>query len=69
MRVFLGIILGVFLTIASAYVIDSVTTGPATAGAVANVQRRPMVNWDVVDSNWSAFTQSVRTGWNRLSTG
>ena len=31
MRVFLGIIIGVFLTIASAYVIDSVTTGPATA--------------------------------------
>jgi hypothetical protein len=67
MRVFLGIILGVFLTIASAYVIDSMMTGPATAGAEATVQRKPMVNWDVVDHNWTTFTRSVRTGWNRLT--
>jgi len=67
MRLFLGIILGVFLTIASAYVIDSVTTGPATAGAEATVQRKPMVNWDVVDHNWTALTRSVRSGWNRLT--
>jgi hypothetical protein len=67
MRVFLGIIIGVFLTIASVYVIDSVTTGPATAGAGATVERRPMVNWDVVDHNWRAFTESVRLGWNRLT--
>jgi hypothetical protein len=67
MRLFLGIILGVFLTIASAYVIDSLTTGPATAGAEATVQRKPMVNWDVVDHNWTSFTRSVRSGWNRLT--
>ena len=68
MRVFLGIIIGVFLTIASAYVIDSVTTGPATAGAPATTTaRRPMVNWDVVDHHWQAFTESVRLGWNRLT--
>jgi hypothetical protein len=64
MRMFLGIVIGVFLTVASAYVIDSVTTGPATAGATA---QRPMVNWDVVDHNWHAFTESVRVGWNRLT--
>jgi hypothetical protein len=69
MRVLLGIILGVFLTIAGAYVIDAVTTGPVTAGAGADatVARRPMVNWDVVDHNWHAFTDSVRNGWNRLT--
>ena len=68
MRVFLGIIIGVFLTIASAYVIDSVTTGPATATAdTTTAARRPMVNWDVVDHNWHAFTESVRVGWNRLT--
>ena len=66
MRVFLGIIIGVFLTIASAYVIDSMTNGPATAGATAPTHR-PMVNWDVVDHNWRAFTESVRLGWNRLT--
>jgi hypothetical protein len=68
MRLFLGIIIGVFLTIASAYVIDSVTTGPNTAGATITAPaRRPMVNWDVVDHNWQAFTESVRLGWNRLT--
>ena len=67
MRLFIGIIIGVFLTIASAYVIDSVNTGPATAGATTTVERRPMVNWDVVDHNWHAFTESVRIGWNRLT--
>ncbi len=67
MRVFLGIIIGVFLTIATAYVIDSVTTGPSTAGAVTTVDRRPMVNWDVVDHNWHSFAESVRVGWNRLT--
>jgi hypothetical protein len=67
MRLFLGIILGVFLTIASAYVIDSVTTGPATAGTEVTVQQRPMVNWDVVDHNWHTFAESVRIGWNRLT--
>ena len=66
MRVFLGIIIGVFLTIAGAYVIDSVNTGPAVAGADTTTAR-PMVNWDVVDHNWHAFTQSVRVGWNRLT--
>ena len=66
MRLFLGIIIGVFLTIAGAYVFDSVTTGPATAGTEATT-RRPMVNWDVVDHNWRAFTESVRVGWNRLT--
>ena len=65
MRVFLGIIIGVFLTIASAYVIDSMNTGPATAGATAPAQR-PMVNWDVVDHNWHVFTDRVRHAWNRL---
>jgi hypothetical protein len=68
MRLFLGIIIGVFLTIASAYVIDSVSTGPATADSTAAATtRRPMVNWDVVDHNWHAFTESVRVGWNRLT--
>jgi len=51
-------------------VVDSVTTGPAsTAAAQTDVTRRPMVNWDVVGRNWHVFTERVRYGWNRLSTG
>jgi hypothetical protein len=68
MRVFLGIILGVFLTIASVFIVDTLTTGP-TATAQTSVERRPMVNWDVVGKNWHVFTERVRYGWNRLSTG
>ena len=69
MRVFLGIVIGVFLTIAGAYVIDSVNAGPPSAGTTetATASRRPMVNWDVVDHNWHAFAETVRIGWNRLT--
>jgi hypothetical protein len=66
MRVFLGIILGIVLTIGGAYVFDSVNNGPAGSSADAGAARKPMVNWDVVDTNWHAFTVSVRTGWHRL---
>ena len=69
MRVFLGVVLGVFLTIAGAYIYDSMTVGPvaATTQTPAGDVRRPMVNWDVVDSNWRVFTDRVRHAWNRLA--
>lgn len=77
MQMLLGIILGIFLTIAGAYVIDSLNAGPAptttTAGTTATIpapaseDRRPMVNWDVVSRNWHDFTAHVRAGWHRLT--
>jgi len=69
MRVFLGIIIGIFLTIASTFIVDTLTTGPGTATAQTTVERKPMVNWDVVGKNWHVFSARVRYGWNRLSTG
>ncbi len=68
MRVFLGIILGIFITIAGAYIYDSMTAGTAvaTAQAPAGDVTKPMVNWDVVDRNWRVFTDRVRHTWNRL---
>jgi hypothetical protein len=68
MRVFLGILLGVFITIAGAYIYDSMTVGTAvaTAQAPAGDVTKPMVNWDVVDRNWRGFTDRVRHTWNRL---
>ena len=66
MRVFLGIILGILLTVAGAYVIDSVNAGPPSASADASAPRKPMVNWDVVDNNWQAFTGTLSRGWHRL---
>lgn len=48
MRLLLGVILGVFLTIGFAYVHDASTGHPSESTAQSSVQQRPMVNWDVV---------------------
>jgi uncharacterized membrane protein len=65
MRVFLGMILGFFLTVAGAYLYDAATTGTEpTAQASEN---RPMVNWDVAERNWQQFTSRVRQEWNKLT--
>ena len=68
MRVFLGVLLGIFITIASAYIYDSMTVGTAvaTAQAPAGDVTKPMVNWDVVNNDWRIFTDRVRHTWNRL---
>ncbi|TMJ28994.1 MAG: hypothetical protein E6G88_11185 [Alphaproteobacteria bacterium] len=68
MRVFLGVLLGIFITIAGAYVYDSVTAGPVTATTQVPTGdvKKPMVNWDVVNNDWRIFTDRVRHTWNRL---
>ena len=48
MRLFLGIIIGVFLTIGFAYVYDASTTLPSEPTAQMSGEQRPMMNWDVV---------------------
>lgn len=60
MRVLLGIILGVFLTIAGTYAYDS-STGREPNGLTSTAAggQAPMVNWDVVSANWSLFKTSV----------
>jgi hypothetical protein len=67
MRVFLGIILGVFLTIGFAYVYDASTNRPSEPASQANLEQRPMVNWDVVSGNWHGWSSSVRNAWNKLA--
>jgi hypothetical protein len=57
MRLILGIIIGVALTIGGAYVADKSTT----AGA------QPMVNWDVVSKNVSNLTSMARDGWKKIT--
>jgi len=64
MRVLIGIILGVVLTVGGAYLYDSHTTQTATSTASA---QRPMVNWDVVGNNWNRLTARARAEWNRLA--
>ncbi len=64
MRVLIGIILGVILTVGGAYLFDS--HNAATAANVSSPQR-PMVNWDVVNSNWNRLTERARAEWTRLA--
>jgi hypothetical protein len=62
MRLILGMILGVALTIGGAYVSDSSTKSPASG-----VDARPMVNWDVVAKNFDSLTVLVKQGWAKLT--
>ena len=65
MRLLLGMILGVVLTIGAAYVRDS---GTSTDSAGVPAIERPMVNWDVVGENWRQLSAKVREQFNRLTT-
>jgi hypothetical protein len=63
MRMFFGIILGIVLTIAAAYVTDSIRS---TSGAEGTAER-PVVNWDVVNHGIKALSSTVQGGWARLT--
>ena len=65
MRFFLGLVCGVLLTIAVAYLIDA--SSPPSTDTTAQVDHRPMVNWDVVDRDWRNFTSGVRNAWHKLA--
>ncbi len=67
MRVLLGIILGVFLTIAGAYAYDS-SSGRVPNGLASTAAggQAPMVNWDVVGTNWNLFKTNVRESTGNL---
>jgi hypothetical protein len=67
MRLCLGIILGVFLTIGFAYMYDASTTQPSDPAAQTSIEQRPMVNWDVVSGRWHGWSERARNTWNKLS--
>jgi hypothetical protein len=78
MRFLLGIIVGALLTVGLAYVSDAsisgtmgtTTTTTTTTGAGGPTQiivERPMVNWDVVSTNWHHFTVGVQNTWHKLA--
>jgi hypothetical protein len=67
MRLLLGMILGVFLTIGVAYVSDASSSGSASAAGQTTIEQRPMVNWDVVSKNWQDLSLGVRNTWHKLA--
>jgi hypothetical protein len=58
MRLIVGIILGCALTVGGAYVADTSATTPGA---------RPMVNWDVVGTNFDHVTAIVRDGLRKIT--
>jgi hypothetical protein len=57
MRLILGIIVGVSLTVGGAWIAD----------AVAGREAKPMVNWNVVVKNFDGVTTLARAGWKRIA--
>jgi hypothetical protein len=67
LRVFIGIIVGILLTIGTAYVADSLRPGTGSTGT--EVAARPMVNWDVVGDNFRSLSTKAQEAWTRLTKG
>ncbi|HUB65003.1 MAG TPA: hypothetical protein VL996_11285 [Methylocella sp.] len=63
MRIFLGIILGILLTVGAAYISDSVRN---TSGGEGTFDR-PVVNWDVLNHGIKTFSTMLQEGWVRLT--
>jgi hypothetical protein len=73
--VFVGVCLGVILTIVGAYLYDT-STGRAANGLASTAAngRAPLVNWDVVSDNWQDVkihlkdvAADVERGWRRVA--
>lgn len=65
MRVLLGIILGVILTVGGVYLYD--THNAAAAGSALAQAERPLVNWDVVSRKWHGLTEQAREEWTKVA--
>ena len=65
MRFTMGLIIGIILTIGTAYVVDSLHSAPGPDQKEA----RRMVNWEVVGDNMRGLSSDVQDGWARLVGG
>lgn len=63
MRLLLGMIIGVLITIGGAYLYDASHAQPTTTASTY----RPLVNWDVVSAKWGRLTERARVEWTRLA--
>jgi hypothetical protein len=59
MRLIVGIVIGILLTIGGAYLHD-------TSSDPTDATQQRIVNWDVADKNFQEIAGSVREGWARL---
>jgi hypothetical protein len=72
MRLILGILIGIGITLGAAYLHDmNLTSAPAgaTDGSQAtapDLASRPVVNWEVLNAITHDSTEWVRAQWNKL---
>ncbi len=66
MQLFLGMILGALLLVASVDLYDSIQTSSLANGQVAQ-NNRTIVNWDVAASDWQALKTRAHEDWIRIS--
>jgi hypothetical protein len=69
--IILGVILGILLTVGSAYLYDSITgraanTPPPNAASSVAEDQRPMVNWDVVSRDLNDLRAGLAEVGNRV---
>jgi hypothetical protein len=65
MNLLLGLIVGVLLTIGTAFLADAF----ATSEVVSDACSKQIVNWDVAKERLHETTSAVTTGWERLKGG
>ena len=65
MNLFLGVVIGVLLTIGTAFIADALTTAEVTS----EMCPKQIVNWDVAKERLLDSTDSIQTGWDRLKSG
>jgi hypothetical protein len=71
MRLILGIIIGIALTLGAAYVHDmNLAAAPASSAdasqAAPDTAGRPVVNWDVLAAITRDQTSFIRTQWDKM---
>jgi hypothetical protein len=62
MRFLFGIVVGILLTVGSAYLFDVTRKGEGPNGA-----DRQIVNWDVVQAQLKILSGNIQDGWSRLT--
>jgi hypothetical protein len=65
MNFLFGVMVGIFLTVGTAFIADSFETASVTS----NPTSRQIVNWDVAKERLHDSTTAIRVGWERLERG
>jgi hypothetical protein len=65
MNLLFGIVVGILLTIGTAFMADAFATSDVTTETCS----KQIVNWDVAKQRLHETTTSIATGWNRLKGG